>query len=105
MLKQEEIKNQRKFWGAVIAGGLAVARNRKELFKGEIPAGHFLLKGLHHSYLVEIKNKKRMGRKYYYETYVKDYYPDDDNGKHLGERHNLLLRKDDKRKVIVILNH
>ena len=99
------MKYERKFWNIVFAKGLAVARNRKDDFKEEIPDGYFLLKGLHHSYLVKIKRKKESRKYYYYETYVKNYYPDDDNGEHINERHNLLLRKNDKRKVITILSH
>ena len=99
------IEKEKLFWSILFREGLKQAKQRKEEFKGKIPAGHFLLKGIHHSYLVKIKNTKKIGKKIYYETYVVDYAPNDDNGEHLNERHNLLLNKNDKRKVIVILNH
>ena len=99
------MKKDFDFFATLCAVSFQLIDKRPEVIK-HIPEGYFLLRGLHHSYLTKIKRKYPIRKNLiYYETYVERYYPNDDKGEHLGERHNITLPKGKERKVVKILSH
>ena len=92
-----------RFFQAVKIGAWAEIDKRKQEMPNP-PAGYFILRGLVHDYLVKIRNSKKMGgNSIYYETYVTACLPAENE--HIGERHNVALRRNDNRQVIKILAH
>ena len=69
----------------------------------DIPAGNYLLRGMAHDYLCRVVKRYPLRGQIYIHTIVTDCYPHEDI--HIGERHNLLLNKNDNRQEIVILSH
>ena len=69
----------------------------------DIPAGNYLLRGITHDYLCRVAERYPLRGRLYIHTIVTECYPHEDI--HIGERHNLLLNKNDKRQEIVILSH